>query len=503
MKFPAVSLAAVVLAGAVSISRAADQPQWGQAWTRNLVSPEVNLPASFDLETGRNIKWTAELGTQTHSTPVVAGGRIYIGTNNSTPRDPKHKGDRGVLMCLNEADGRLLWQLVVPKRIEDRFFDWPKSGISSPATVEGDRVYIVSNRGEVMCLDAKGLADGNDGPFQDEARHMTPAEEAPLKLGPLDADILWLFDLTEGAGIWSHDAACSSILIRGDHLYLNTGTGVDNTHVKIRRPDAPSLVALDKRTGRLLAREREGIGPNIFHCTWSPPAMAKVNGRELIFFAAGNGILYAFKPLAATPPPGRVETFEKVWSYDPDPSAPKTKVHQYNRNRSVSPSNVFGMPVVVGERIWFAGGGDIWWGKEEAWIQCVRAGGEGDITKAGQVWSHPLEKHVMSTPAVHEGLVFIADVGKNVHCLDAETGETYWTHQAGGLFWASPMVADGKVYIGTRQGDFHVFAAAREKRLLFSTVFPRPISATPVAANGVLYIATMDRLHAIANPTNL
>src|SRR5678815_3335235 len=68
---------------------AADQPQWGQRWSRNMISSERGLPESFDPKTGRNIKWTAPLGTQTHSTPVVAGGRIYVGTNNGDPRDPK------------------------------------------------------------------------------------------------------------------------------------------------------------------------------------------------------------------------------------------------------------------------------------------------------------------------------------------------------------------------------------------------------------------------------
>jgi hypothetical protein len=84
-------------------------------------------------------------------------------------------------------------------------------------TVDGNRVYLVSNRGEVLCLDPGGMADGNEGPFHDEGAYMTPrGTNAPLRAlapGPLDADILWLFDLTKGAGIWSHDAAHSSILI--------------------------------------------------------------------------------------------------------------------------------------------------------------------------------------------------------------------------------------------------------------------------------------------------
>src|SRR6266699_628209 len=152
---------------------AADQPQWGQAWSRNMVSTEHGLPDSFDPNTGRNIKWTVQLGTETHSTPIVAGGRIYIGTNNGTPREPKHQGDRGGLMWFEEKTGNLLWQFVVPKRDEDPYFDWPKNGMSSTVTVEGARVYLTDNRGEVVCLDAEGMANGNDGPFRDEGAHMT------------------------------------------------------------------------------------------------------------------------------------------------------------------------------------------------------------------------------------------------------------------------------------------------------------------------------------------
>src|SRR5215212_9149231 len=153
---------------AVSQVHGADQPQWGEAWSRNMVSSEKNLPDSFDPKTGKNIKWSIKLGTETYSTPMVAGGRVYIGTNNQETRDPKHSGDSGVLMCFDEKNGNLLWQLVVPKREEDPYLDWPKTGMSSPASVEGDRVYVVNNRGEVLCLDARGLANGNDGPFTDE-----------------------------------------------------------------------------------------------------------------------------------------------------------------------------------------------------------------------------------------------------------------------------------------------------------------------------------------------
>ncbi len=482
---------------------AADQSQWGQAWSRNMISAERGLPDSFDPKTGTNIKWTAALGTETHSTPVVANGRVYIGTNNGEPRDPKHEGDRGVLMCFDERNGELLWQLVVPKREEDRYHDWPKSGISSPATVEDDHVYIVDNRGVVLCLDARGMANGNDGPFLDEGAYMTPrgtnAPAQPIKPGSLDADILWSLDLTKEAGIGSHDAAHSSILIHGDHLYLNSGTGVDNTHRRIRTPDAPSLVVVDKRTGRLLARDDEHIAPHIFHCTWSSPSLGEVNGRTLIFFAAGNGVVYAFEPLKSTPAKGEVAKLKKVWQFDFDPGAPKEDIFKYTTNRRESPSNIYGMPVFLDNRIYVAGGGDLFWGKNEAWLKCIDATKSGDVTTNGLVWSYALEKHVFSSVAVHDGLIYVADCGRKFHCVEAASGKPLWTHDIQGEVWASPMVADGKVYLGTRSGQFLVFAAGKEKRVLTTLELVDPISATTTAANGVIYVATMRQLFAIAS----
>jgi len=508
-----VAAIALLFSFSVRTTRGIDQPQWGEAWTRNMVSNEKGLPESFDIKTGHHVKWSAQLGTQTHSTPIVAHGRVYIGTNNGAPRDPRHQGDRGVLMVFEEKTGRFLWQLVVPKREEDPYFDWPETGISSPATVEGDRIYIVSNRGEVICLDALGMANGNDGPYTNEAAHCVPRRTGASEfantnssatidrtsapgLGPLDADILWLFDLTEGAGIWSHDAAHSSILIQGNYLYLNTGTGVDNTHKRVRTPDAPSLVVLDKRTGRLVARDEEHIAPNIFHNTWSSPSLANVDGSPLIFFGGGNGILYAFNAAITSGPSPRI--LRRVWQFDFDPDAPKTNVHKFNSNRREGPSNFYGMPVFKDNRIYVAGGGDLWWGKNEAWLKCIDATKRDLEPGKRLIWSYPLQKHVLSTPAIYDEMVFVADCGRKFHCVDARNGNSLWTHDVEGEVWASPLVADGKVYLGTRSGAFYIFAADKQKKLLSITQLDSPMSATATAANGVLYVATMAHLYALS-----
>ncbi|RJP35584.1 MAG: pyrrolo-quinoline quinone [Candidatus Omnitrophota bacterium] len=492
------TLVFIVLGGfAIGSANAADQPQWGQKHTRNMISGETNLVSDFDPATQKNVKWAASLGSETWSTPIVANGKVFIGTNNNAPRDPRHKGDRGILMCFNEKDGAFLWQLVVPKLGPDPYLDWPRAGIPSPATVEGDRVYIISNRNEVICLDINGQSNGNDGPYQDEARHMEWSEETAYAFTSVDADIIWIFDIPGQAGTYPHDSAHSSILLDEDFLYINTSNGVDNTHQKIRKPDAPSLIVLDKHSGRLLARDDENIGPRIFHSTWSSPALGVVNGQKLIFFAGGDGVIYAFAALESTPAVGEVSKLKRIWRFDCDPAAPKENVHEYLRNRKEGPSNIKGMPVFHDNRIYVAVGGDIWWGKEQAWLKCIDATKTEDVTTSALIWSYELKLHCCSTPAISDGLVFITDCGGLVHCVDAKTGTAYWTHDTGGEIWASPLVADGKVYVVNKRRDFFVFAANREKQVINTIRMDSPMAGAPTAANGVLYVPTMKNLYAL------
>jgi outer membrane protein assembly factor BamB len=499
-------LATIALCLLPTVMHAADQPQWGRAWSRNMVSTERGLPDSFDPDSGKNVKWVAELGTQSYATPVIAGGRVLIGTNNDKPRDPRHRGDRAVLLCLNESDGKLAWQLVIPKISEelgDPFLDWKGVGFASPPTVEGDRVYTLTNRGEVVCLDLKGMANGNSGPFTDEGRHMTPRGREPIVPGPNDADILWICDLVKEVGVHTHDQVQGSILIRGGVLYVNSCNGVDGTHRKIRSPDAPSLVALDKRTGRVVGRDDLHLGPNTFHVNWCSPSLGELAGKPTIFFGGGDGVCYGLEPLgdvvspSANPP---IATLKNVWKFDPDPTGPKENVHRYVTNRRESPSVILGMPVVENGRMYLTSGGDPWWGKLRGALKCVKLDGAGDVTSSAEVWTYPLPRETCSTPAVNDGLVYVTDVGGTLHCVDAATGKSRWTHKCVGEFWASPLVADGMVYVGTRRGHFSTFAEGREKKLLSEVELDAGINGTAVAANGVLYVPTMTKLYAVALP---
>ena len=483
----------------VATAQGADRPQWGNRHDRNMASTEKNLPDSFDLATGKNVKWSADIGAKTYSTPIIAGGKVFIGTNNERPRDPRRTGDFGVLMCFNEADGKFLWQLIVPKLLADRYLDWPKVGVCSPATVDGDRVYIVTNRAEVVCLDINGLANGNDGPFKDEEKFMTQGDATPVKLGKFDADIIWRFDMPSGINMWPHDSAHTSIMVVGDHLYLNTGNGTDNTHRKIRRPDAPCLIVLDKATGKLIASDVERIGPRIFHAAWSSPSMGDVGGKRQVYFGGPDGVVYAFAPAKPDAvPTAKAAALNRIWRFDCDPSAPKVNVHEYIKNRKISPSAIYCMPVFHNNRIYVTVGGDIWWGKRKAWVKCIDATKTGDVTKTAEIWSRELSSHCCATPAVADGLLYVGDLGRNFYCLDADTGKTIWTHETKGEVYGSALAADSKIYIGTRKSRFLILAAGRTKKILADIQLDSPIHGAATAANGAVYVATMKKLYALA-----
>lgn len=484
------------VATGIAFSAIADQPQWGEAYTRNMVSSETGLATTFDLETGENILWSAPLGGGSFGSAIVAQGCVFIGSNNSEPRDPRHQGDRGALLCLDEKDGSLRWQFLTPRIGGDDYLDWPWVGMCSSPTVDGNRVYTVTNRAEVVCLDLNGLDDGNDGPFKDEGRLMTPLDKPAQEAVSPDADVVWLFDMRAEVGMYPHDAPFSAILLDGDCLYINTCNGVDNTHVKVRSPEAPSLIVLDKNTGKLLAKDAEGMGPTIFHATWSPSSLAEVNGQRLVFFGGTDGVCYAFKALQP-PLPETVQTLARVWRFDCDPTAPKEDVHRYSKNTKEGPSQIVAMPVFYKDRIYVPAGGDIWWGKRQSWLKCIDATQTGDITETGELWSYEISRQSSATPAILDGLVFVTDDVGHVHCVDAETGEGYWKHRAGSSIWGSALGAEDRIYVAARCGTFSIIDAKKELNVLFSTRFPDEITGTTTAANGVLYVSTLSRLYAI------
>jgi outer membrane protein assembly factor BamB len=511
----------------VSAVRAADWPQWGGTDNRNLVSTETDLPNSFepgkkkpdgsgiDLATTKNVKWTARLGGAAYGNPTVAGGRVFVGTDDATladdPRFERTKG--GLVKCFNEADGRLLWQLAVPYRTnfpKEMWFTHQFLGICSSPTVEGDRVYVVTSADEVLCLDIHGQANGNYGPFQDEGQYMVGPDKPPVKLKDTDADIIWRLDLIDDLGIRPHDAASCSILICGDLLYLSTSNGMEVKHERILAPDAPAFIAVDKRTGKLAAFENEKLSAKLYHAQWCSPSLGKVGDKTLIFLGGGDGLCYAFEALdhaSEKPVP-----LKNVWSYDAIPhsykycddklieyySGDKRKKDGPNKDdgKFVGPSEIIGTPVFDKGRVYFAIGQDPAHGRGRGMLHCIDASGSGDITKTGCLWTYDALDRSLSTVAVADGLVYAMDVAGRLHCVDADTGKPYWIYETNAEAWGGPLVADGKLYFGNRN-EFYIMATGKKAKVLSKTRLGSAVFSTPVAANGVVYIASQKYLWAV------
>src|SRR5947207_732251 len=303
-------------------------PMWGGAPDRNMVSNMKGLPVQWDVKTKKNVKWVAKLGSQSYGNPVVAGGMVFVGTNNELLRDPKQPGDRGVLMAFRESDGEFMWQQTHEKLASGRANDWPYQGVASSPLVENGHVYYVSNRGVLWCLDVNGFRDGkNDGPVTDE------------KLtGPTDPDVIWSFDMMEEVGSYPHNMSNSSPVIWGDLIFVSTSNGQDESHVHIPSPRAPSIIAVNKHEGKLVW-EDNSVGDRILHGQWSTPSVGMIAGVLQVVSAQGDGWVRGYEAV----------TGKKRWEFD---SNPKESVWPRTRNELIS------TPVSYEDRVYVGYGQD-------------------------------------------------------------------------------------------------------------------------------------------------
>lgn len=455
-----------------------DWPQWGGKPSRNMVSTNAReLPTTWDVSAGKNVRWTAALGRVSYGNPALSGGKLFVGTNNEQPRDPDVGGDRGVLMCFRADDGTFLWQDTYEKLATGEAQDWPLQGICSSPAVSGERVYYLTNRAQVVCADTEGFADGeNDGPFTAES-----------STGLQVADIVWRYDLIAQLKVSPHNMAASNPLIVGQQLFLVTSNGVDEDE-RVASPDAPSFVAFDKNTGKLLWQEGSLSGSNhrvrqtkILDGQWASPAYGEVQtdgGIEpQVYFPGGDGWLYALHP----------QTGELLWKFDVNPPESKwLSTGRGDRNYLVA------TPVFAENRVYIAVGQDPANGGGPGHLYAIDPRGRGDVTATHAVWHRGGKEfgRSISTVAVAEGLLFAAELDGFLHCLDAASGQEYWSHDVLSQVWGSPFVAGGHVYLGDEDGDVIVVKAARQKEIVAENSLNDAIYGSPIAAGRTLYITT-------------
>jgi outer membrane protein assembly factor BamB len=470
-----------------------DVPMYGGTVSRNLANPvEKGIPANWSVEKNKekNLKWSARLGTMAYGGPVIAGGRIFVGTNNEKPRDPKITGDKGVMMCFRESDGAFLWQIVHDKLPDSHNMDTPVHGVASIPAVDGDRLYYVSNRCQLVCADVKGDPATGKG------------------------KVLWTYDMIKELGVYPCYLANCSPLIIDDLVFVGTSNGVKPANFKLIAPQAPSFVAINKNTGKLVWKDNSP-GKNIMEGQWSSPVAAKVKDRWLVIFAGGDGWLYAFE----------ARTGQLVWKFDCNP-----KKSVFKPGGRGDRAYMVATPVVWENKVYIATGSNPEDGPGVGHLWCIDItkepkGADKDVSpkndnfdpKAPEnkdsalVWHHggeikPLppagrEWHfsrTLSTVAIHDGLVYAAELMGYLQCLDARTGKKLWEYDLLDSTWCSPYYADGKVFLGTDGGLMFVFAAGKEMKLLAKIDMQQSLKVPPVACNGTLYVNNGVYLYAIA-----
>jgi outer membrane protein assembly factor BamB len=445
-----------------------DWPMWGGTADRNMTRNMKGLPKNWDVTKGTNIKWVAALGSQTYGNQTVADGKVFVGTNNEALRDPKQGGDRGVLMAFRESDGEFLWQHANEKLAAGRVNDWPFQGVASSPLIVDKKLYYVSNRAELVCLDTEGFQDGeNDGPYKDE------------KLtGKHDADIIWKLDLMEELGVHPHNLANSSPVPWEDLIFIMTANGHDESHVNIPSPKAPAIIAVKAATGELVW-EDNSVGEKILHGQWSSPAVGKLGDVVQVVSAQGDGWVRGYE----------ARTGKKLWEFDTNP---KDSVWPKTRNEVIS------TPILYNNRVYIANGQDPEHGEGIGHLYCIDPTKRGDITKEGQIWHYDKIRRSISTGALADGILYYADFSGFLHALDAETGKPYWVHDMLAAVWASPFVVDGKVYLGDEDGDVVVMQHGKTKEVLAEMNMGSSVYGSFVAANGALFVVNRNQLFSIA-----
>jgi outer membrane protein assembly factor BamB len=520
----------------LAVSAAADWPQWGGSPTRNNTPEGRNIPIEWSVgqfeaksghwlsESAKNVRWVARLGSTTYGTPSVAVGRVFCATNNGAGWLKRYPAevDLGCLLCFRQSDGRFDWQLSREKLSAGRLVDYPEQGICCVPLVEGKRLWIVTNRCEVVCVDIEGFSDGkNDGPHTREANAHRD-----------EADIVWTFDMIKELGVRPCSMSACSVTSAGDLLLVSTSNGAEPTHKRVPAAQAPSFIAIDKHTGRLVWADNSP-GGNILDGQWSSPAFAVLGGMPQAIFGGGDGWVYSFRVDRIVG--GRPEL---LWKFDGNP-----KISVWKEGGAGDRNSIVATPVVYEGRVYIGTGDDPEYGEGPGHLWCIDPTRRGDVSSelvvdrdgkpvsprrgwaidrsAGEtarpnpnsavVWHYAgfdangdgkldFEESMhrtLSMAAVKDNLLVIADIAGLVHCLDAKTGKAHWTYDLKSQIWGSPCLVDGRIYVGNQDGDVAVFELSTKPKLLATNAMGSAVYSTPVVADDVLYISTSTHLIAV------
>ena len=335
------------------------------------------------------------------------------------------------------------------------------------------------------------------------------------------------------------------------------------------------MIAINKHTGQLVARDDEQIGEQLWRGQWSSPSLATVNGKAQILFATGDGRCYAFEPVdpAAKVIPDRwittklrgpivsfidvkdkntgglspaeyakkfnllssakkpalplefrysigmpvttpidsiptakvpdVPILKKIWWFDclpPEYRNAPFYAHGATGDGQKHPCDIIATPVFYRNRVYVAIGGDPVHGSKNSrgYLVCIDPTKTGDVTRSGKVWTFDNLNAALTTVSIADGLVFVIDEARVIHCLDADTGQNYWNYTLkgdGGQLNSALLAVDGKLFAGKT-----ILAVSKTSKTLGTMEGNTFTScASPCVANGVLFKVHDERLWALCD----
>jgi outer membrane protein assembly factor BamB len=371
----------------------------------------------------------------------------------------------------------------------------PYGGRSTPIIMHG-RVYLNNKAGEgvheqerVMCLDEK------TGKLLWEKRfNVYHTDIVSLRLGwtnmcgdpetgnlywhgtqgdfvcfDKDGKILWERQLTEQDGrVSGYGGRLNSPLVDGELVIM----GMINSSWGDQGIGANRFFALNKRTGEPVWWTTVPGKPGTYASTC---VVAVIKGQRLIVSGSSSGAIVAMN----------VYTGKLLWSYP------------------FAAGVINATPVVVGDKVYVAHGGENLDTNVQGRVACLDAG-EVTAGKPKLVWKQDGIKVRYTTPIVHEGRVYAADDQARLYCLDAETGKRLWRRPFayGRNAMGSPVWADGKIYVGDVDSHFHILQpGAKGCKELHDQFFPGEsdveVAGNPAVANGRVYFLTHDEIYCI------
>ena len=285
-----------------------------------------------------------------------------------------------------------------------------------------------------------------------------------------DGKVLWERSLGEDFGLLTtHGGRTVSPIIDGDIVIVSGVTFQWGQHGR----GAHRFMAFDKKSGETVWVSAPGGRP--YDTTYAPPIIVNVNGTRLLIQGASDGVVHAIKP----------QTGEPVWKYE---------ISKRGLNTGV---------VVHGTTAILTHSEENLESSEMGMIVAVDATAKGDIKKEQVKWSRYGWQGGFSSPVIDGDRIYHIDNGANIAAFDVSSGKQLWLQNLGTIQRASPVFADGKLYVGTENGKFFILKPSAtgceilDQDQLGTEAQPEAIIGSAAVSNGRIFFATDSGLYAI------